>query len=74
MQSFKLLNKFFGDKTDEARAKQKKQRKFCVHLFQRAKRNYYNEFDLASVKDNGTFWKTIRPFFDNKIKVKNKIT
>ena len=40
----------------------------------RAKRNYYNDLDLNNVTDNRKFWKTIRPLFANKIKVKNKIT
>ena len=62
------------DKTDEARTKYRKQRNICVHLLRRAKRNYYNDLDLSNVMDNRKFWKTIRPLFANKIKVKNKIT
>ena len=74
MLSFKLHNKFLKDKTNEARTKYKKQRKVCVQLLGRAKRNNYNELDLTNVKGNGKFWETIRPLFPNKIKVKNKIT
>ena len=70
----KLSNKFFKDKTDEARTKYRKQRNICVYLLRRAKRNYYNDLDLSNVTDNRKFWKTIRPIFANKIKVKNKIT
>ena len=70
----KLRNKFLKDKTDEARTKYRKQRNICVHLLRRAKRNYYNDLDLSNVTDNRKFWKTIRPLFANKIKVKNKIT
>ena len=69
----KLCNKFLKDKTDEARTKYRKQRNICVHLLRRAKRNY-NDLDLSNVTDNRKFWKTIRPLFANKIKVKNKIT
>ena len=43
-------------------------------MLRRAKRNYYNDLDLSNVTDNRKFWKTIRPLFANKIKVKNKIT
>ena len=46
----------------------------CVHLLRRAKRNYYNDLDLSNLTDNGKFWKTKRPLFANKIKIKNKIT
>ena len=70
----KLRNKFLKDKTDEARRKQRKQRNICVHLPQRVKRNYYSDLDLNNVTDNRKFWKTIRPLFANKTKVKNKIT
>ena len=42
------------------------------YLFRRAKRNYCNDLTLSNVTDN-RFWKTIRPLFANKIKVKNKI-
>ena len=70
----KLRNKFLKDETDEARAKYRKQRNICVHLLRRAKRNYYNDLDLSNVTDNRKFWKTTRPLFANKIKVKNKIT
>ena len=70
----KLRNKFLKDKTDEARTKYRKQRNICVHLLRRAKRNYYNDLNLSNVTDNRKFWKTIRPLFANKVKVKNKIT
>ena len=32
---------------NEARAKYRKQRNICVHLF----RNYYNDLDLRNIKD-----------------------
>ena len=70
----KLSNKFLKDKTNEARIKYRKQRNICVHLLRRAKRNYYNDLDLSNVTDNKKFWKIIRPFFGNKIKIKNRIT
>ena len=69
----KLCNKCLKDKADEARTKCRKQRNICVHLLRRAKRNY-NDLDLSNLTDNRKFWKTIRPLFANKIKVKNKIT
>ena len=70
----KLHNKFPEDKTNEARAKYRKQHNICVHLLGRAKRNYDNDVDLSNVTDHKKFWKTIIPLFANKIKVKNQIT
>ena len=70
----KLRDKFLKDKTDKARTKYRKQHNICVNLLRRAKRNYFNDLDLSNVTDNRKFWKTIRPLFANKIKVKNKIT
>ena len=58
----KLRNKLLKDKIN-----------VCINLLRRAKRNYYNDLDLSSITDNRKFWKTIRPPFSNKIKVKNKI-
>ena len=43
-------------------------------MLRRGKRNYYNKLALSNVTDKKKIWKTIRPLFSNKIKVKNKIT
>ena len=70
----KLRNKFLKDKTNEVRKKYRKQPNIYVHLFRWVRRNYYNDLDLSNVTVNRKFWKTIKPLFANKIKVKNKIT
>ena len=74
MLRFKLWNKFFKNKTNEARTKYTKQSNVCFYLLGGAKRNYYNDLDLSIVTDDKKFWKMIRLVFGNKIKVTNKIT
>ena len=74
MLRFKLWNKFFKNKTNEARTKYTKQSNVCFCLLGGAKRNYYNDLDLSIVTDDKKFWKMIRLVFGNKIKVTNKIT
>ena len=58
---------------NEASTEYRKQRNICVHLLGRVKRNPYNAPGLINVTNNRKFWKTIRLFFTNKIKAKNKV-
>ena len=55
-------------KTSEAKAKYNKQRNTCVSLTRKAKRNYYESFNLNNVCDDKKFWTTVKPLFSNKIK------
>ena len=55
-------------RTPEAKAKYNKQRKICVSLTRKAKRNYYESLDLNDICDNKKFWATVKPLFSNKIK------
>ena len=45
----------------------------CVKLFRREKRNYYNNLDISLVTDNKKFWKTVKPFFSDKLQTNNNI-
>ena len=50
-----------------------KDRNSCVKLFRREKRNYYNNLDISHVTDNKKFWKTVKPFFSDKLLTNDKI-
>ena len=51
----------------------RKQRNSRVKLFRKEKRNYYNNLDISLVTDNKKFWKTVKPFFSDKLQSKSKI-
>ena len=44
----------------------------CLYL-EKLKRNTTKDPNLNDVADNKTLWKTIKPFFGNKVKEENKI-
>ena len=69
----RLRNKFNENRTAENWNKFRKQRNSCVKLFRKEKRNYYNNLDISLITDNKKFWKTVKPFFSDKLQSKNKI-
>ena len=60
-----VYNKF---PTEENKVLYKKQRNYCTNLLKRVKKDYYNNLDTNTFKDNKQFWKCIRPFFSDKQK------
>ena len=38
------------------------------------KKNFFSNINTNDITDNKTFWKTVKPFFTDKIKTKSKIT
>ena len=38
------------------------------------KKNFFSNIDTSDITDNKTFWKTVKPFFTDKIKAKSKVT
>ena len=69
----RLRNRYNKNQTVENWNKFRKQRNFCVKLFRREKRSYYNNLDISLVTDNKKFWKTVKPFFSDKLQSKSKI-
>ena len=69
----RLRNRYNKDQTIENWNKFRKHRNSCVKLFRKEKRNYYNSLDISLVTDNKKFWKTVKPFFSDKLQSKNKI-
>ena len=45
----------------------KKQRNFCSKLYKKERKKYYERLDLNNVTDNKKFWKTVKPFFSDKV-------
>ena len=69
----RLRNRYNRDQTIENWNKFRKHRNSCVKLFRKEKRNYYNSLGISLVTDNKKFWKTVKPFFSDKLQSKNKI-
>ena len=42
-------------------------------LYKKERKNYYNSLDIKNITDNKQFWKTIKPFLSEKIKITSKI-
>ena len=69
----KLRNNFLQNKSVENRMLYAKERNFCVSLLRTIKNRYYENLNEKSVIDNKLLWKTVKPFFSDKIEGKKKI-
>ena len=74
MKRSRLRNKFLNTKSDIDRKAYNKQRNLCVTLIRSEKKNFFSNINTSDITDNKTFWKTVKPFFTDKIKTKPKIT
>ena len=64
MNRSRCKNKHFKNKTAANWENYRKLRNDCVKLTKKFKREYFQNFNINSVKDNKMFWKTIK--FSNK--------
>ena len=69
----RLRNQFLKNKSVESRMKYNRQKNICVALLRKTKRKYYEALKLSDLNHNKVFWKTVKPFFGNKIKYKCQI-
>ena len=74
MKRSSLRNKFLNTKNDIDREAYNKQHNLCVSLIRSEKKNFFSNINMRDIIDNKTFWKTVKPFFTDKIKTKPKIT
>ena len=44
----------------------KRQHHFCVSVFKKTKRNFYNNLNENEITNNGSLWKTLEPNFTEK--------
>ena len=51
-----------------------KQRKSCVNLCRKQKKQYYKNLDIRKITDNRRFWKSVKPAFSEKSTKTDKIT
>ena len=69
-----LENLYFKKRTPESMKKYQKQKNFCMKLYKKERRKYFESLDPSKIVDNKTFWKNIQPLFSEKRKIANKVT
>ena len=61
-----LRNKLLKSNSEADKKNYAKQRNYCVPLLRKTKKKYYGNLDSRKIKDNRTFWRTVKPFLSNK--------
>ena len=74
MKRPKLKNNFNKNRNHENWCKYKTQRNYCVNLLRKSKKQYFSNINVSGVTDNKSFWKPVKPYFNNKGSNSNKIT
>ena len=66
MTRSRLHNKYINMPTEANERNYKKYRNYCVNLFKREKRKYFDDIDIKKLTDNKKFWKTVNPLFSDR--------
>ena len=75
MARSRLCNKFLKNKTHSNKNAYKRQRNYCVSVFRKEKKSFFENLDTKNITDNKKFWKTVKRFLANKSSSnRNKIT
>ena len=74
MKRSKLEGKCLKNKTNENLKSHKRQINFCSKLYKIERKKYYERLDLNNVTHNKKFWKTVKPFFSDKVTTFPQIT
>ena len=73
MKRSRLTNNFLNTKNDIDRKAYNEQRNLWVILIM-SEKNFFSNINTSDITDNKIFWKTVKPYFTDKIKTKSKIT
>ena len=73
MHRFKLKNRFNKCRSHENWCNYKTQLNYCVSFLRKAKQQYFKNLNLNDVTDNKSFWRTIKPYFNEKGSGSDKI-
>ena len=74
MKKSRLRNEFLNRKSDFDQKAYNKQRNLRVSLIRIEKKNFFCKINTSDIPGNKTFWRTVKPFFTDKVKPKSKIT
>ena len=73
MNRFRLRSKLLRDRREMCRKEYKKQRKLCINLLKKAKKEHFASLDVNSISDNKRFWQIVKPLSSKKVKAKSTI-
>ena len=74
MDRTSLRHKFLRGRSVEDKNAYNKKRNYCVSLFRKIKKDYFNNLDCKNIIDNKSFWKHVKPLLLEKNARSNKIT
>ena len=76
MKRSRLKNKFFNAKTEIDRKAYNQQRNYSVTFIRKFRSNqtFFGNINATDVTDDKTFWRTVTPFFIDKVTTRSKIT
>ena len=74
MRRSQLRSKCLKKRSETNRLAYAKQRKFCVSLLRKTKKDYYWNLNEKNIADDKKFWQTVKPLFSDKVKLEEKIT
>ena len=52
----------------------RRQRNYYLSILRKTKKEYFNSLNIKQVSDNKLFWKSVKPFFNDKGSNSSKIT
>ena len=70
----KLRNKFNKEGNHINWCNYKRQRNHCFNILRKTKKEYFNSLNIKQVSDNKLFWKSVKPFLNDKGSSSSKIT
>ena len=73
MTRTRLRNRFLKNRSNGNRDLFRKQRKLCVSLLRKSKKDYFSKLNEKQITDNKRFWKTVKPFLSNKVQSSERI-
>ena len=62
----KLKNKFNKERNNINWCNHKRQSNHCLSILRKTKKEYFNNLNIKQVSDNKIFWKSVKPFFNDK--------
>ena len=66
MKRSRLRNRYRKNKSEMNKRAYKKQRNYCVSIYKKVKKSYFENLQPSSICDNKRFWKTVKPLFSEK--------
>ena len=73
MRRSHLEKVYCKNKSEKSFKAYKKQKNFCSRLYKKERKRFFNNLNPSFVTDNKLFWKTIKPFFSNKVNYGSQI-